>query len=468
MARGGASDFRNARAGFGVLDDPVAQRAAQSRSCAPAARRRAGRPRAGSARGRGVPPSARVRSGSTAHRCPRRAASAVRRDQRQPDERGRIVACDAVEQRRCRAIRTSRRPRNRRAARGRDTPRSPRRSSVAKRAGDVDQLAAGIGRSRASSSATPGVEDHRAPESCAQLRHRAYAVAGLPTGGPSQSATWSEPMTSASGSGRPRHGPSPPTGAAPLPRAPRREAASSSTSGAATTNGTRAASGARGDSGRSRRGPAARVRTVARIVFAGISLTVRLVWAIIHVFLGWPAPTAGTHAGQRRIQGLHRAWSSSQRPRNIRRLPSGARSWGARRHAGCRGLGASDDRVAPGAACVWPGALPARPTRRAARRSRYRSRREVPLACQRCLSAFALAGCAANGARAREERVRRRRAGRRRAAMKSLVADRPLDPAALVEDELLLTLPYAPMHDKARAGTKPASGKMSLRTECRR
>ena len=31
-----------------------------------------------------------------------------------------------------------------------------------------------------------------------------------------------------------------------------------------------------------------------------------------------------------------------------------------------------------------------------------------------------------------------------------LVADRPLDPDALVEDELLLTLPFAPMHDEGR------------------
>jgi uncharacterized protein len=29
-----------------------------------------------------------------------------------------------------------------------------------------------------------------------------------------------------------------------------------------------------------------------------------------------------------------------------------------------------------------------------------------------------------------------------------VVADRPLDPAQLVEDELLLTLPFAPMHEE--------------------
>ncbi len=34
-----------------------------------------------------------------------------------------------------------------------------------------------------------------------------------------------------------------------------------------------------------------------------------------------------------------------------------------------------------------------------------------------------------------------------------LVADRPLDPLELVEDELLLTLPFAPMHDEGACAT---------------
>ncbi|MCC7218660.1 MAG: DUF177 domain-containing protein [Burkholderiales bacterium] len=34
-----------------------------------------------------------------------------------------------------------------------------------------------------------------------------------------------------------------------------------------------------------------------------------------------------------------------------------------------------------------------------------------------------------------------------------LVADQPLDANELVEDELLLTLPFAPMHDEGRCGT---------------
>ena len=37
-----------------------------------------------------------------------------------------------------------------------------------------------------------------------------------------------------------------------------------------------------------------------------------------------------------------------------------------------------------------------------------------------------------------------------------LVADHPLDPVALVEDELLLTLPYAPMHEPGECETEEA------------
>lgn len=74
----------------------------------------------------------------------------------------------------------------------------------------------------------------------------------------------------------------------------------------------------------------------------------------------------------------------------------------------------------------------------------------VPVTCQRCLDDFALpvaqrtiAVLAKNEAEAdaldadSDDEV--------------LVADRLLDPEALVEDELLLTLPYAPMHDACEA-----------------
>lgn len=81
----------------------------------------------------------------------------------------------------------------------------------------------------------------------------------------------------------------------------------------------------------------------------------------------------------------------------------------------------------------------------------------VPVTCQRCLGDFALpvaqrtiAVLARNEADAdaldadSDDEV--------------LVADRLLDPEALVEDELLLTLPYAPMHGacEARDGEKAA------------
>ena len=80
---------------------------------------------------------------------------------------------------------------------------------------------------------------------------------------------------------------------------------------------------------------------------------------------------------------------------------------------------------------------------------------DVPLTCQRCLSAFSLpvaqetvavlakSEADANALDADSDN-------------EVLVADHPLDPAELVEDELLLTLPYAPMHDP---GECPASHK---------
>ena len=70
----------------------------------------------------------------------------------------------------------------------------------------------------------------------------------------------------------------------------------------------------------------------------------------------------------------------------------------------------------------------------------------VPVTCQRCLSDFALpverrtiavlarSEKEADGLDASSEH-------------EVVVADHPLDPIELVEDELLLTLPYAPMHE---------------------
>ncbi|MCC7325845.1 MAG: DUF177 domain-containing protein [Burkholderiales bacterium] len=70
----------------------------------------------------------------------------------------------------------------------------------------------------------------------------------------------------------------------------------------------------------------------------------------------------------------------------------------------------------------------------------------VPLTCQRCLSEFALP----------VEQQTMTVLARSEADADTLdadsddevlVADHPMDPVGLIEDELLLTLPYAPMHD---------------------
>jgi len=75
---------------------------------------------------------------------------------------------------------------------------------------------------------------------------------------------------------------------------------------------------------------------------------------------------------------------------------------------------------------------------------------EVPLICQRCLSDFAypvdhrtVAVLAKSEADADALDAA--------SDHEVLVADRRLDPAELVEEELLLTLPFAPMHEDACA-----------------
>jgi uncharacterized protein len=80
----------------------------------------------------------------------------------------------------------------------------------------------------------------------------------------------------------------------------------------------------------------------------------------------------------------------------------------------------------------------------------------VPLECQRCLAPFALP--------IEQRTVTVLAKSESDADMldadsgdEVLVADRPLEPAALIEDELLLTLPYAPMH--AEDGCGERSGK---------
>jgi len=80
---------------------------------------------------------------------------------------------------------------------------------------------------------------------------------------------------------------------------------------------------------------------------------------------------------------------------------------------------------------------------------------DVPVTCQRCLTTFALPVAQRTIAVLAKSEAD---ADALDADSDSevLVADRPLDPAELVEEELLLTLPYAPMHD---AGECPASHK---------
>jgi uncharacterized protein len=80
---------------------------------------------------------------------------------------------------------------------------------------------------------------------------------------------------------------------------------------------------------------------------------------------------------------------------------------------------------------------------------------DVPLTCQRCLSTFALPVAQQTVAVLAKSEADAD-ALDADSENEVLVAEHPLDPALLVEDELLLTLPYAPMHDP---GECPASHK---------
>ena len=150
--------------------------------------------------GAGQQPSRRVLATprSSEHRDAFGAKHARERDQRQADERGRVVADDALEQRDAQRFRFHRRRRNRRAPRVRGRRRFPRRPSVrnvlvTSTMATLAAAAAGIDQRQA------GVENHRAPgQARAAAPWRRRNRPGLPTGRPSQSATWSEPMTSAS------------------------------------------------------------------------------------------------------------------------------------------------------------------------------------------------------------------------------------------------------------------------------
>jgi uncharacterized protein len=73
----------------------------------------------------------------------------------------------------------------------------------------------------------------------------------------------------------------------------------------------------------------------------------------------------------------------------------------------------------------------------------------VPLECQRCLASFELpiAQRTVTVLAKSESDADLLDAD---SGDEVVVADHPLDPAMLIEEELLLTLPYAPMHDEGR------------------
>ena len=193
---GGSSDFRNARAGFGVSTT-------QWRSVRAMAIVRAGRTSAGGDRAEQV--GNEVERAAHQREAGRRssdvdafgAQQARERDQRQADERGRIVACDALEQHDAERFGLAPNRRSRTAARGRGRPRSRRRRACGT-CWRRRPARCGSGRSRASTSATPVWKTTVRPTARAAARTPARGRPACRSARPSQSATWSEPITSAS------------------------------------------------------------------------------------------------------------------------------------------------------------------------------------------------------------------------------------------------------------------------------
>jgi DUF177 domain-containing protein len=106
------------------------------------------------------------------------------------------------------------------------------------------------------------------------------------------------------------------------------------------------------------------------------------------------------------------------------------------------------DRVAPGAAAVdWRIEGTTDEVGRPALSISITGK--VPLECQRCLAPFALP-IAQRTVAVLAKSESDADAVDADSDDEVLVADHPLDPAVLIEEELLLTLPYAPMHDEGR------------------
>ena len=190
----GASDLQEGPRRLGVLDDVVGEAARDRDRVAPAARVRARPRRAGSARDRGGRASSRRRE----HRHAGRAQHAREPDQRQADQRGGIVALDPFEERDAERLGADAAGAvvglARGAGRRRSRPRRGRDTCCGRRRARVWHRRSPRRAARARCERRPS--GRTAPRAA---RLRAAWVPGLPIGRPSQSATWSEPMMSASG-----------------------------------------------------------------------------------------------------------------------------------------------------------------------------------------------------------------------------------------------------------------------------
>ena len=173
---------RNARAGFGVLDDLVRERCARSRSCARAARRSGAT--TPSRFGHEVERAGRVVTTCGASTStPAARSMRAQRDQRQADRAPSDRRFRCARTARCRAPRSARCRRSRRAARGAGSARSRRRSGCGTCCATSTSARLAARRSRHRRSATPVWKTTVWPGQRAQLRDCAFVRSpGLPTG----------------------------------------------------------------------------------------------------------------------------------------------------------------------------------------------------------------------------------------------------------------------------------------------